>query len=129
MIVPDNLSLAEKIAQSAFVVGVSSFGRSQLYRWCAYSHWPRVNTVRCGVDAAFLGNGPQPVPETNRLVCVGRLSEQKGQLLLLQALGQLAAQDVAFEMVLAGDGPMRGVIEEQIKRLKLEGRVRITRPG
>jgi colanic acid/amylovoran biosynthesis glycosyltransferase len=123
---PDNLSLAEKIAHSAFVVGVSSFGRSQLYRWCSYSHWPRINTVRCGVDAAFLGDGPQPVPDTNRLVCVGRLSEQKGQLLLLEALGQLAAQGVAFEMVLAGDGPMRGVIEEQIKRLKLEGRVRIT---
>jgi glycosyltransferase involved in cell wall biosynthesis len=123
---PDNLSLGEKIDHSAFVVGVSSFGRSQLYRWCSYAHWPNVHTVRCGVDAAFLGNGPQMVPDTNRMVCVGRLSEQKGQLLLLESLGQLAAQGVGFDMVLAGDGPMRGVIEQQISRLGLQGRVRIT---
>jgi glycosyltransferase involved in cell wall biosynthesis len=123
---PEMLSLGEKIENCAFVVGVSSFGRSQLYRWCAHDHWPKVQTVRCGVDAAFLGNGPQPIADSNRLVCVGRLAEQKGQLLLLEALGQLAKAGVAFEMVLAGDGPMRSVIEKQRERLGLEGRVRIT---
>jgi glycosyltransferase involved in cell wall biosynthesis len=123
---PDSLSLTEKIENAAFVVAVSSFGRSQLFRWCAAAHWPRVHVVRCGVDAAFLSGGPQPVPDTNRLVCVGRLSEQKGQLLLLEALGRLVAEGEPVEMVLAGDGPMRGVIEQQMRRLALEGRVRIT---
>jgi glycosyltransferase involved in cell wall biosynthesis len=123
---PDSLSLTDKIEHAAFVVGVSSFGRSQLFRWCAAEHWPRVHVVRCGVDAAFLGGGPQPVPDTNRLVCVGRLAEQKGQLLLLEALGRLAAEGVAFEMMLAGDGPMRGLIEQRVKRLGLDGKVRIT---
>jgi glycosyltransferase involved in cell wall biosynthesis len=123
---PDSLSLTDKIENAAFVVAVSSFGRSQLFRWCAAGHWPRVHVVRCGVDAAFLSGGPQSVPDTNRLVCVGRLSEQKGQLLLLEALGRLAAEGVPFEMVLAGDGPMRAVVEERMRRLGLEGRVRIT---
>jgi colanic acid/amylovoran biosynthesis glycosyltransferase len=123
---PDNLSLTEKIENAAFVVAVSSFGRSQLFRWCAAEHWPRIHVVRCGVDAAFLSGGPQPVPDTSRLVCVGRLSEQKGQLLLLEALGRLAAEGAPLDMVLAGDGPMRGVIEQQMRRLALEGRVRIT---
>jgi colanic acid/amylovoran biosynthesis glycosyltransferase len=123
---PDALSLGLKIERAAFVVAVGDFGRSQLYRWCGHRHWPKVNVVRCGVDEAFLAAGPQPVPDTNRLVCVGRLAEQKGQLLLLEALGRLAADGVPFEMVLAGDGPMRGVIEERIAGLGLGGRVRIT---
>jgi len=123
---PEALSLTEKIENAAFVVAVSSFGRSQLFRWCCAAHWPRIQVVRCGVDAAFLSGGPQPVPDTNRLVCVGRLAEQKGQLLLLEALGRLAAEGVPFEMVLAGDGPMRHIIEEQMQRLGLKERVRIT---
>jgi glycosyltransferase involved in cell wall biosynthesis len=123
---PDALSLGRKIEGAAFVVGVSAFGRSQLFRWCGLAHWPRVWVVRCGVDASFLGDGPQPVSDTRRLVCVGRLSEQKGQLLLLEALGKLKEQGVEFEMVLAGDGPMRPQIEEQIRNWGLEGRVRIT---
>jgi glycosyltransferase involved in cell wall biosynthesis len=123
---PDSLSLREKIAGGAFVIAVSDFGRSQLFRWCAQGHWAKVHVVRCGVDAAFLRDGPQPVPDNCRLVCVGRLSEQKGQLLLLEALGRLAAAGVAFEMTLAGDGPMRSLIEEQMRRLGLEQRVRIT---
>jgi len=123
---PDSLSLTDKIEHAAFVVAVSNFGRSQLFRWCGHAHWPKIHIVRCGVDAAFLGGGPQAIPDTNRLVCVGRLAEQKGQLLLLDALGRLAAEGLQFQMVLAGDGPMRAVIEEQIKRLGLDGHVRIT---
>jgi glycosyltransferase involved in cell wall biosynthesis len=123
---PEALSLTDKIENAAFVVAVSSFGRSQLYRWCGAVHWPKVHVVRCGVDAAFLSGGPQPVPDTNRLVCVGRLAEQKGQLLLLEALGRLAAEGMPFAMVLAGDGPMRRLIEGQIERLGLKERVRIT---
>ncbi len=123
---PEELSLGTKIAHAAFVVAISSFGRSQLYRWCAYEHWPRIQVVRCGVDAAFLSGGPQPIPETPCLVCVGRLAEQKGQLLLLEAFGRLAAEGLPGELVLAGDGPMRAVIEKRIDHLGLGTRVRIT---
>ncbi len=38
---PDLCALREKIARSRFVVGVSSFGRSQLYRYCDVAHWTR----------------------------------------------------------------------------------------
>jgi colanic acid/amylovoran biosynthesis glycosyltransferase len=123
---PEELSLGTKIAHASLVVGISDFGRSQLFRWCGYEHWPKINVVRCGVDAAFLGGGPQPVPDNARLVCVGRLSEQKGQLVLVEALGRLAAEGVPFEMVLAGDGPMRGILEKQIQGKGLQKQVRIT---
>jgi colanic acid/amylovoran biosynthesis glycosyltransferase len=123
---PDALSLGEKIAAAAFVVAVSDFGRSQLYRWCAYEHWARVHVVHCGVDSAFLEAGAQPVEDTERVVCVGRLAEQKGQMLLLDAVARLAAEGVPLTLTLAGDGPMRGRLEEQIRRLGLTSRVRIT---
>ncbi|MNP17369.1 Alpha-D-kanosaminyltransferase [compost metagenome] len=61
-----------------------------------------------------------------RLVCVGRLCEQKGQLLLLEAARLLAAQSVVFEIVLAGDGEMRADIEALIVRHELQAQVRIT---
>ena len=123
---PESISLGEKIARAAFVVAISEFGRSQLFRWCGLEHWPKIQIVRCGVDAGFLDAEAAPIPDAPRLVCVGRLAEQKGQLLLLEALGRLAAQGVPFEMVLAGDGPMRAAVEAQIRRLGLESSVRIT---
>ncbi|MBC8134096.1 MAG: glycosyltransferase family 4 protein, partial [Deltaproteobacteria bacterium] len=44
----------------------------------------------------------------------------------LEALAVLAAEGIAFEMVLAGDGPMRGVVERRIRELGLGTAVRIT---
>jgi glycosyltransferase involved in cell wall biosynthesis len=123
---PEAISLGDKIEAAAFVVAISEFGRSQLFRWCTYPNWAKIHVVRCGVDAAFLRGGPQPIADTTQLVCVGRLAEQKGQLVLLEALGQLAAEGVPFRMALAGDGPMRPIIEERIRHFNLTEHVRIT---
>jgi len=119
------LSLGEKIERSAAVVAVSDFGRSQLYRQVSLDHWPKVHVIRCGVDASFL-SGPQPVADNRRLVCVGRLVEQKGQLLILDALAGLAREGVDVELVLVGDGPLRSIIETRAAELGIAGRVRIT---
>jgi glycosyltransferase involved in cell wall biosynthesis len=63
---------------------------------------------------------------TPRLVCVGRLCEQKGQLLLVQALQRVIAGGRACELVLAGDGEMRADIEALVERHLLQPHVRIT---
>lgn len=123
---PAAIALPEKIARAAFVVGVSSFGRSQLYRYCPAREWSKVHTVRCGVDDAYLALAPTPVPETKRLVSVGRLCEQKGQLLLVEAAAQLKRAGLQFELVLVGDGPMRPEVEAAVARHDLGDTVRIT---
>ena len=123
---PQFLHIDEKVRRAAFVAAVSSYGRSQLYRWVAHAHWNKVKVVHCGLEAAFHAGPPVPVPAVPRLVCVGRLCEQKGQLLLLEAAQKLAAQGTAFELVLAGDGEMRAEIETLIVRHGLQGQVRIT---
>ena len=149
---PVGLALGEKIAHASFVVAISSFGRSQLYRWCHHGDWPKVQVVHCGLDAAFLRHEddhasesidshaihphPSPPPQTPegdgagagvpRLVCVGRLCEQKGQLLLAEAAARLFAEGHQFQLVFVGDGEMRGEIEAICFRHGIPKRVTIT---
>jgi len=123
---PQFLHIGEKVRRAAFVAAVSSYGRSQLYRWVAHAHWDKVKVVHCGLEAAFHAGPPVPVPAVPRLVCVGRLCEQKGQLLLVEAAQKLAAQGTTFVLVLAGDGEMRAELETLIARYGLQGQVRIT---
>lgn len=123
---PQFIHLGEKMRRSTFVVAISSYGRSQLYRWVEHAHWPKVKVVHCGLEAAFHAVAPVPIPAAPRLVCVGRLCEQKGQMLLVEAAQRLAAKGIAFEIVLAGDGEMRREVEDLIALYGLHGRVRIT---
>ncbi len=120
------MGLAEKIHRAAFVVAISDFGRSQLYMRSHHGDWPRIKVVHCGVEQAFYEGDASPIPATPRLVCVGRLCEAKGQLLLIEAAARLAAQSIPFELVLAGDGPLRGELEALIRKLGVARYVRIT---
>ena len=120
------MGLEEKIHRAAFVVAISDFGRSQLYMRSCYADWPKVRVVHCGLERAFYDGDPVPPVEAPRLVCVGRLCEAKGQLLLLDAAARLAAGGTPFELVLAGDGPLRGELEALIHRHGLTRQVRIT---
>jgi glycosyltransferase involved in cell wall biosynthesis len=123
---PQAIGLARKIERSRFVVAVSSFGRSQLYRWVGERHWPKVRVVHCGLEPAFHQGHAGPVSTAPRLVCVGRLCEQKGQLLLVQALSRLVGRGLAPQLVLAGDGEMRTAIEAQVAEFGLRDHVTIT---
>ena len=120
------LSLEEKIKQASFVVAISEYCRSQLYRWCDRSYWSKIQIVHCGLDKLFFEQKITPVPETNQLVCVGRLNEQKGHLILLEAARQLARTGIDFKLVLVGDGKLRSQIESSIARFDLQDRVTIT---
>jgi glycosyltransferase involved in cell wall biosynthesis len=122
---PQTLALDEKIRRSAFVVAISQFGKSQLCRWVPHHEWSKIKIVRCGLDAMFLGDELTPPPADRRLVCVGRLAEQKGQLVLLEAAGRLHADGEDFELILAGDGPMRGDVEHLIDRFDLKSKVKL----
>jgi colanic acid/amylovoran biosynthesis glycosyltransferase len=120
---PEALGLEVKIAHAQFVVGVSEFGRSQLMRWTPPGQWAKLHVVRCGVDGQFLGNGSPATASRPRLVCVGRLCADKGQMLLVEAAHRLLQEGKDFEIVLVGDGDLRPVLEERIRALGLGARV------
>lgn len=118
--------LAEKVRRAEFVVVVCSYVRAQVFRVTPPEAWPKVKLVRCGIDPAFAG-AFSPVPaDSGRLVCVGRLCEEKGQILLVKAAAALRREGRRFELVLVGDGEHRGPIERLIADAGLAGVVRIT---
>jgi len=123
---PESLALAEKIRRSEFVIAISSYGRSQLYRWTDHDAWPKIHVVHCGIDSAFHAASPCVTPSPFRLVCIGRLCEQKGQLLLLEAMARIVGKGVPMQLVFAGDGEMRVAVEASIKSLGLGDAVQIT---
>lgn len=124
---PLGLHLREKIEAASLVIAISSYGRSQLYRWVDHRHWPKIQVVHCGLEGDFLDAPWEPdAPARPRLVCVGRLCEQKGQLLLLEAIRQLLSGGEKVELVLAGDGEMRADIERFIDEHGLRSVVSIT---
>jgi colanic acid/amylovoran biosynthesis glycosyltransferase len=122
---PQFIALPEKIRRATFVAAVSSYGRSQLFRLVDHHYWGKIRLVRCGLEPAFF-EGASTYPDSRSLVCVGRLCEQKGQLLLVEAARRLAAAGVDFTLTFAGDGELRPEIEGAIRRYKLESNIRIT---
>ena len=123
---PRGNCLREKIRHARFVVAICEFTRSQLFRWADYHDWSKIHVIHLGVGPMFLKHGPAPIPSAPRLVNIGRLVEQKGQVILVQAAAQLRDRGVDFELVIVGDGPMRGEIQGLIEQHNLRERIRIT---
>jgi glycosyltransferase involved in cell wall biosynthesis len=122
------LGLTEKIRRASLVIAISNFCRSQLFMRAPFEEWPNVRIIRCGLEEAFYKDADTRLPAAaaGRLTCVGRLTEAKGQPLLIQAAALLAAKNIDFQLVLAGDGPLRATLESLIERFRLGNRVRIT---
>lgn len=118
------LNLSEKVAGAEFVAVISHFTKAQLMRVIPAPLWPRLQIVRCGLDEAFFAKEPAPLPDRPVLLCIGRLNAQKGHLTLLDAFAALDRPDV--KLVLAGDGELRGLVDERIRRLGLAGQVEVT---
>lgn len=60
------------------------------------------------------------------LGCVGRLSPEKGQMLLLKAMHRLLNQGIRVKLVCIGDGNDRGILERLARRLGMEEDVLFT---
>ena len=123
---PQALGLNTTVNQAKFVVAISSFGRSQLFRWANFADWQKIKVVHCGLEGNFYNVPAQPVTTRPRLVCVGRLCEQKGQMLLMEAAKKLHDAGIEFELILAGDGEMRTKIETLITKYALQNQIKIT---
>jgi glycosyltransferase involved in cell wall biosynthesis len=122
---PELLHLPQKIARASFVAAISDFARSQTWRWASPEHWSKVHVVRCGVDQQFLEAEATPVPDVPRLLNVGRLGRSKALPLVLQAAARLRDAGRRFEIVVIGDGELRGLLEGMIADLKLESVVKL----
>jgi glycosyltransferase involved in cell wall biosynthesis len=60
---------------------------------------------------------------TPRLIAVGRLKAPKDFVTLIRALAELPGRE--YEALIVGDGPDRGAVEAEIRRLGIEDRVQL----
>lgn len=118
---PAGLMLGRKIAGADFVACVSYFGRAQAMRLTDPAHWPKLRIVRCGLPLDDL-----PARADNRgahrIICVGRLSPEKGQAGLLEAFAKVAVEQ-DLELLLVGDGPDRAQLEDRATALGITTQV------
>jgi colanic acid/amylovoran biosynthesis glycosyltransferase len=123
---PEPVSLKAKIEDALFVVAISDYGSAQLRRWVSPDQWPKIAVVHCAVGDDFLSTAAPIEPTSNTLVCVGRLSPEKGQLLLIDAMKLAVETGGDVRLILAGDGDSRPMIERRIDENGLRSRVTIT---
>ena len=113
-------ALAEKVQAASFVACISDFCRSQLMKLTDPAHWDKLALVRCGLPVLGDAAPAPPSDERFRILCVGRLVPEKGQLILLRAVARLREQGVSAHLVLVGDGPDANRLRRSIDALGLQ---------
>jgi glycosyltransferase involved in cell wall biosynthesis len=83
----------------------------------------RIRRISSGVDAARFDR-PIELNEVRIIGCIGVLEERKGQRFLIEAAAQLKSRGLKLEYRFAGDGSLRGELENQAKRLGIDAETR-----
>jgi glycosyltransferase involved in cell wall biosynthesis/peptidoglycan/xylan/chitin deacetylase (PgdA/CDA1 family) len=125
----DRRMLPRKVQAATFVTTVSRFNRDVILRECGERSASRIHVVHCGVDPrCFTPVARDPEQSRLRLACVASLERVKGHTYLIQACRLLRDRGVPVSCHLAGDGPMRRMLERQIERLELTEHVLLLGP-
>jgi glycogen(starch) synthase len=86
---------------------------------------PASSVVYYGLPAPDVA--PEPLPfEPPLILCLGRLVEDKGFDLAVDAWAELAGSFPRARLVIAGDGPARPALERRVRRRGLESSVAFT---
>ncbi|MEX2217575.1 MAG: glycosyltransferase [Phycisphaerales bacterium] len=123
---PRGLSLPQAAGEAEFVACISDYCSAQVRRWLPVGQWEKVHIVRCTVGDGFLAAARPVSPASKSILCIGRMVQDKGHLVLLEALARAEGAGREARLVFAGDGELRPAIERRIGELGLGGRVEIT---
>ena len=108
--------LGSKIEAARFVACASYFLRAQAMRAVSPEHWHKIIVVRCALNLADI---PQPARSRSvqpvRMICVSRLSPEKGHEGLLEAFATVRARHVDAVLTIVGDGPELTRVREGIR--------------
>lgn len=117
--------LQQKLEAVRFAAVVTHFGRSQAMRHSDPALWTKLFVARCGVElGAFPERAPRAAGRPLRVLSVGRLVPEKGQVGLVEAFGLALDGGLDAELHLIGDGPDRQRVEQKVRELGLGERVR-----
>jgi glycosyltransferase involved in cell wall biosynthesis len=116
---PAGLMLGRKIEAAEFVACVSWFGRAQGMRLVRADQWRKMHVIRCGLPFDRIPSKGTAEANARTIICVGRLSPEKGQAGLLQAFAQLREKHTGLRLKLVGDGPDRGSLEALAQEMRI----------
>jgi glycosyltransferase involved in cell wall biosynthesis len=117
---PSSLLLPDKIEHAKFVACVSYFTRSQVMRRVETRLWRKLFINRCGIELdKFCRKGERLAQSKIRVLCVARLSPEKGLVGLVQAFSKVIDAGIPAELRIIGEGDDRSRIENEITSLKL----------
>lgn len=120
------MNLQRKVSHAETVVAITSFCRSQMLKELPTDMWEKIQIVRCGITKDFLDTPITPMPERLTFINIGRFSSVKAQVLLVEAFAEFLKQTPTAKLVLAGDGDLRGLVENRIDALGVRENIEIT---
>lgn len=121
-------AMAQKFGRADFTIAITQWLEAQVRRDYPELRDEQVVLGRIGVDTFKWTPSPDRSPHDGplRIITVGRLHTSKGYDVLLDALGRLQADGVAFGLTMIGDGPDRQDLVDQAEQLGLTDRVTFT---
>lgn len=119
--------LGAKAAQADVLACISYYGKSQTLRRISPEDWKKVIVYRCGIDPALYRHARELSQGCVRLLTVGRLSSEKGQLGLIEAFAVAYKKNSSLRLTLVGEGPERHRLEAAVEGLGLSAVVKL--PG
>jgi colanic acid/amylovoran biosynthesis glycosyltransferase len=124
---PASFHLREKIEAATFICAISNYGRSQLTKASNPDQWEKFETVPLGMDPEVFIPSPKSSFEHSSfdVISVGRLSPEKAQRILIDAVARLVAEGRRVRLRLVGEGPDRLALERYIDACGLSDTVRL----
>lgn len=124
---PVTFHLREKIEASTFVCAISSYGRSQLMKVTDPGQWEKLETTPLGINPDVFTPSSKSSFEHDSfgIISVGRLSPEKAQRVLIDAVARLVKEGRRVRLRLVGEGPDRLNLEKHITACGLSDTVRL----
>jgi len=118
---PARLSLREKARDAAFIVAITGYCRDRIAQEAPDSA-EKIRIIPCGIDIEAFPFDPVP-PQSTRIICIGRLCANKGQVHIPPAVAAVAAEFPDLVVELIGGGEDEDRIREAIARHGVEHQV------
>ncbi|MBN8818650.1 MAG: glycosyltransferase family 4 protein [Sphingomonas sp.] len=109
---PAALSITEKARDAAFIIAITRYCRDRIAQEAPESA-DKIRIVHCGIDLDGFPFDPQP-PESSRIICIGRLCANKGQVHIPPAVAQVVSEFPDLEVELIGGGEDEDAIRAAI---------------
>lgn len=119
-------ALEEKLTGASFATATCDYSVRHLRSLVPADVGGRIGKVIMGVDGERFRRR-RPPPDSGVVVALGRYLEKKGFAHLIDAAAMLRDSPSVSRVVIAGDGPLREPLEEQVRALGLDGFVLLPR--